>query len=112
MGKALLPNIQELVNRRTTYMANKSINLLKGKQEWQTTNPEGEALPPTIQDIVAQRIANSSNSLRLIDRVKADHREQRRKLKNRILPQEQTSHAYVKTKMPQPCVVKTQAYIN
>jgi hypothetical protein len=44
----------------------------------------GEALPPSIQAIVANRINNSDNSLRLIDRIKADHEEQRRKLKNRI----------------------------
>jgi len=67
MGEALPPNIQELVNRRITYMANKPINLPEIEQEWQTTNPKGEALLPTIQDIVVQRIANSSNSLRLID---------------------------------------------
>jgi len=54
MGEALPPNIQELVNRRITYMANKPINLSKIEQEWQTTNPKGEALPPTIQNIVAQ----------------------------------------------------------
>jgi hypothetical protein len=35
---------------------------------------------------VANRINNSNNSLRLIDRLKADHEEQRRKLKNRITP--------------------------
>jgi len=63
MGKALPPDIQELVNRRITYMANKPIKLSEIKQEWQTTNPEGEALLPTIQNIVAQRIANSPNSL-------------------------------------------------
>jgi hypothetical protein len=44
----------------------------------------GEALPSSIQAIVANRINNSNNSLRLIDRIKADHEEQRRKLKNRI----------------------------
>jgi len=54
MGEALPLDIQELVNRRITYMANKPINLSEIKQEWQTTNPEGESLPPTIQDIVAQ----------------------------------------------------------
>jgi hypothetical protein len=43
-----------------------------------------EALPSSIQAIVANRINNSNNSLRLIDRIKADHEEQRRKLKNRI----------------------------
>jgi len=47
----------------------------------------GEALPSSIQAIVANRINNSNNSLRLIDRLKADHEEQRRKLKNRITPQ-------------------------
>jgi hypothetical protein len=46
----------------------------------------GEALPSSIQAIVANRINNSNNSLRLIDRLKADHEEQRRKLKNRITP--------------------------
>jgi hypothetical protein len=44
----------------------------------------GEALPSSIQAIVANRINNSDNSLRLIDRIKADHEEQLRKLKNRI----------------------------
>src|SRR6266850_7552935 len=62
MGEALPPNIQELVNRQITYMANKPINFAEIEEEWQTTNPEGEALPSTIQDIVAQRIANSSTS--------------------------------------------------
>ena len=38
--------------------------------------------------------------------------EQRRKLKNHILPQMHASHAYVKTKTSQPCIMKTQAYIN
>src|SRR6266850_5841329 len=107
MGEALPPDIQELVNRRITYMANKPI-----KQKWQTTNPEGKALLPAIQDLVAQRLANSSNSLRLIDRVKADHREQRRKLKSHILPQVYTSRAYIKTKASQACIAQTQAYIN
>jgi hypothetical protein len=37
----------------------------------------GEVLPPSIQAIVANRINNSDNSLRLIDRIKADHEEQR-----------------------------------
>jgi hypothetical protein len=46
----------------------------------------GGALPSSIQAIVANRINNSNNSLRLIDRLKADHKEQRRKLKNRITP--------------------------
>jgi hypothetical protein len=46
----------------------------------------GEALPSSIQAIVTNRINNSNNSLRLIDRLKADHEEQRRKLKNRITP--------------------------
>jgi len=73
VGEALPPDIQELVNRRITYMANKPINLSEIEQEWQTTNPESEALPQTIQDIVVQRIANNPNSLRLIDQVKADH---------------------------------------
>jgi hypothetical protein len=45
----------------------------------------GEALPSSIQAIVANRINNSNNSLCLIDRIKADHEEQRRKLKNRII---------------------------
>jgi hypothetical protein len=36
----------------------------------------GEALPPDIRAIVINRINNNQNSLRLIDRVKADHREQ------------------------------------
>jgi len=54
MGEALPPDIKELVNRRITYMANKSINLSEIEQEWQTTNPKSEALPQTIQDIVAQ----------------------------------------------------------
>jgi len=54
MGEALPPNIQELVNRQITYMANKPINLSKIEQEWQTTNPESEALPQTIQDVVAR----------------------------------------------------------
>jgi len=67
MGEALLPDIQELVNRRITYMANKPINLLETEQKWKTTNPENETLPQIIQDIVAHQIANSSNSLRLID---------------------------------------------
>jgi len=53
MGEALPPDIQELVNRRITYMTNKPINLSEIKQEWQTTNPESKALPQTIQDIVA-----------------------------------------------------------
>jgi hypothetical protein len=44
----------------------------------------GEALPSSIQAIVANRINNHDNSLRLIDRIKADHAEQRQKLKNRI----------------------------
>jgi hypothetical protein len=44
----------------------------------------GEALPSSIQAIVANRINNNDNSLRLIDRIKADHEEQRWKLKNRI----------------------------
>jgi hypothetical protein len=44
----------------------------------------GEALPSSIQAIVANRINNSDNSLHLIDRIKANHEEQRRKLKNRI----------------------------
>jgi hypothetical protein len=48
----------------------------------------GEALPSSIQAIVANRINNSNNSLRLIDRLKADHKEQRRKLKNRITPRQ------------------------
>jgi len=112
MGEALPPNIQELVNRRITYMINKPINLSENRQEWQTTDPEGEALPPAIKDIVVQRIANSPNSLRLIDRVKADHREQRHKFKNHIVPQKHTPHAYVKTKTSQPCIAQTQAYIN
>jgi hypothetical protein len=45
----------------------------------------GEALPSSIQAIVANHINNSNNSLRLIDRIKADHEEQQRKLKNRII---------------------------
>src|SRR6266850_1983930 len=93
-------------------MTNKPINLSEIKQEWQTTNPESEALPQNIQDIVAQRIANNPNSLRLIDRVKANHQEQSRKLKNHILPQGHTSRAHVKAKTSQPCIVKTQTYIN
>jgi hypothetical protein len=44
----------------------------------------GEALPSSIQAIVANRINQNDNLLRLIDRIKADHKEQRRKLKNRI----------------------------
>jgi len=112
MGEALPPDIQELVNRRITYMTNKPINLSEDKQERQTTNPRGEALPPAIKDIVAQRIANSSNSLRLIDQVKADHQEQKRKLKNHISQQAHTPRAYIKTKKSQPCIVQTQAYIN
>jgi hypothetical protein len=44
----------------------------------------GEALPSSIQAIVTNRINNSDNSLHLIDRIKADHEEQRRKLRNRI----------------------------
>ena len=55
---------------------------------------------------------NSSNSLRLIDQVKADHQEQRHKLKNHILPQVYTPHAYVKTKVSQPCIAQTQACVN
>jgi hypothetical protein len=47
----------------------------------------GEALPSSIQAIVANRINNHDNSLRLIDRIKADHEEQRQKLKNRITSQ-------------------------
>jgi hypothetical protein len=43
-----------------------------------------EVLPSSIQAIVTNRINNSNNSLRLVDRIKADHEEQRRKLKNRI----------------------------
>jgi hypothetical protein len=35
---------------------------------------------------VANRINNSDNSLCLIDRIKADHEEQRRKLRNRVIP--------------------------
>jgi len=54
MGEALPPDIQELVNRRINYMINKPINLSENKQEWQTTNPKGEALLPAIKDIVAQ----------------------------------------------------------
>jgi hypothetical protein len=45
-----------------------------------------EALPPDIRAIVINRINNSQNSLQLIDRVKADHQEQRLKLGNRITP--------------------------
>jgi hypothetical protein len=44
----------------------------------------GEALPSSIRAIVANRINNHDNSLRLIDRIKADHEEQRRKLNNKI----------------------------
>jgi hypothetical protein len=44
----------------------------------------GEALPSSIQTIVANRINNNNNSLCLVNRIKADHEEQRRKLKNRI----------------------------
>jgi hypothetical protein len=44
----------------------------------------GEALPSSIQAIVANCINHHDNSLRLIDRIKANHAEQRRKLKNRI----------------------------
>jgi hypothetical protein len=44
----------------------------------------GEVLPSSIQAIVANHINNSDNSLRLIDRIKADHEEQRWKLKDRI----------------------------
>jgi len=112
MGEALPPDIQELVNRRITYMANKPINVSEIKQKWQTINPEGETLPPNIQDIVAQRIANSPNSLRLIDRVKADHREQRRKLKNQIVPQMHIPRTHVKTKTSQTCITQIQAYTN
>jgi hypothetical protein len=36
----------------------------------------GEALPSSIQAIVANRINNNDNSLRLVDRLKADHEEQ------------------------------------
>src|SRR6267142_108799 len=111
MGEALPPNIQELVHRRITYMANKPINLSEIEYEWQTTNPESEALLQTIQNIVAQRITNNPNSLRLIDRVKADHREQRRKLKNQVLAKH-TPYAYVKTKRSQPHPIQTQAYNN
>jgi len=111
MGEALPPDIQELVNRRITYMANRPINLSEIEQEWQTTNPEGEGLPSNIQNIVAQQIANSSNSLRLIDRVKADHQEQRRKLKNQVLSKH-IPHVHVKSKISPPCSIQTQAYIN
>jgi hypothetical protein len=48
----------------------------------------GEALPSSIQAIVANRINNHDNSLCLIDRIKADHKEQRQKLKNRITSQQ------------------------
>src|SRR6267142_5312241 len=111
MGEALPPNIQELVHRRITYMANKPINLSEIEYEWQTTNPESEALLQTIQNIVAQRITNNPNSLRLIDRVKADHREQRRKLKNQVLLKH-TPYTYVKAKVSQPCPIQTKAYTN
>jgi len=111
MGEALLPDIQEIVTRRITYMANKPINLPEIEQEWQTTNPKNETLPQTIQDIVAQRIANNPNSLRLIDRVKADHQEQRRKLKNQVLSKH-TPYAYAKAKISQSCPIQAQAYIN
>jgi len=67
MGKALLPDIQELVNQHISYTLNKPINLARIEEEWQTTNPKNEALSQGIQDIVAQRIACSSNSPRLID---------------------------------------------
>jgi hypothetical protein len=46
----------------------------------------GEALPPSFQEIVARCIINKPNAPWLIDWIKADHQEQRRKLKNRIAP--------------------------
>ena len=66
-------------------MTSRPINLTTIKQEWETTNPENEALPQGIQDIVAQRITNSANSLQLIDRVKADHQEQRHNISKKKL---------------------------
>jgi|SRR6266850_4160152 len=93
-------------------MADKPINFSEIEQEWQTTNPEGEALPPTIQCIVAQRITNNPNGLQLINRIKADHQEQRRKLKNRVSPRSYTSNVHMKHKTPQPTITKTQAYDN
>jgi hypothetical protein len=50
----------------------------------QITQTMGEALPSSIQAIVANCINQHDNLLHLIDRIKADHEEQRRKLKNRI----------------------------
>jgi hypothetical protein len=57
---------------------------LRRKTKTETTM--GEALPPNIQEIVARCIRNKPNALQLIDWIKADHQEQRRKLKNRIAP--------------------------
>jgi len=48
-------------------MLNKPINLARIEEEWQTTNPENEALPRNIQDIIAQQIVNNPNTLQLID---------------------------------------------
>ena len=46
----------------------------------------GKALSPNFQEIVTRCITNKPNTLRLIDQIKADHQEQRCKLKNRIAP--------------------------
>jgi hypothetical protein len=46
----------------------------------------GEALPPNIQELVKWHITNEPNMLQLINQIKADHQEQRCKLKNRIMP--------------------------
>ena len=93
-------------------MANKPINFAEIEQEWQTTNPKGKALPPTIQHIVAQCIANNPNELRLIDRLKADHREQRHKLKNQVSPRLYTPQTHTKQKISQPNATRTQSYTN
>src|SRR6267142_5348730 len=91
-------------------MANKPINFAEIEQEWQMTNPEGKALLPTIQHIIKQCIANNPNKLQLIDRLKADHQEQKHKLRNRVSPRLYTPHT--RTRTPQSNGIKAQSYTN
>ena len=93
-------------------MLNKPINLARIEEEWQTTNPKNEALPRNIQDIIAQQIVNNPNTLQLIDWIKADHQEQRHKLKNWVLPWAYTPCIHTKAKTSQPCIIQAQTYIN
>ena len=98
MDEAVPPNIQELAKQQTANMQNRPINLARIEQEWKTTNPENKALPINIQNIIMQRIANSPNTLRLINQIKADHQEQRHKLKNQISSQAYIPHIHTKSK--------------